>query len=61
MTYVHHWYKGTCPNCAPRPGDLQQHGQSVWCMSCGWARNRFNDPATGKPTAKWGLLGNPNG
>lgn len=52
------WYLGVCPNCQ---GQVQQHSQSVWCMGCGWARNRYNDPATGSPVAKWGLLGNPSG
>lgn len=36
----------TCPKCGER--DLHSHSLTVWCMACGWARNRNPDPATGR-------------
>lgn len=51
------WYRGGCPNCA---GAVQQNSKSVWCLGCGWARNRLVDPATGRPPARWGMLGRPS-
>jgi hypothetical protein len=51
------WYRGACPVCGKSGRWLSQHSTAVWCHSCGWARNRFPDPATGRPVAKWGLLG----
>jgi hypothetical protein len=56
-----HWYHGDCPNCHRENQTLQQHSLSVWCLSCGWGRNRFLDPGTGRPIARWGLLGDPAG
>lgn len=36
-----------CPTC--HDAHLQFHALTVWCLRCGWARNRYPDPATGRP------------
>lgn len=53
------WYFGTCPRCRCDVRALSQHSTAVWCHSCGWARNRYIDPHTGRPPAVDGLLGVP--
>lgn len=30
-----------CPNC--RNTHLQFHSLSIWCLRCGWGKNRYSD------------------
>ena len=43
----------TCPNC--KSADIHAHSKSSWCGHCGWAQNRFKDPATGRHTTHPGM------
>jgi ribosomal protein L37E len=43
----------SCPNCGSEE-DLSWHSRSSWCNRCGWAQNRYRDPATGRHTTSPG-------
>ena len=38
----------TCPFCGDT--NVQSHSLTAWCLRCGWAKNTYPDPATGRPT-----------
>jgi ribosomal protein L37AE/L43A len=40
-----------CPVCNKKKG-IQSHSLSIWCMNCGWGKNRYRDPSTGGYTER---------